>query len=356
MFRYYTVIIFISIVAMSIIQVSISKSWTLTRKKKTLFHLLFSAIAISAFCEWMGVYLQGSGSSTRILHILVKAVELSVAPFIGVLIASVIEEKRKRLVWIILGVHAVVEWISGIGGFIYYVDTDSRYGHGEFYWIYILAYLFAILYAIFVIIRNIRKYQYGGILYFLLVAAFMIGGIIIQSIDSELKVDYVVMSLSATMLYIFTLEMIQQTDEISELINRRGYENYISHLDERSVVIFFDMDKFKDVNDRYGHDVGDMCIGKTGRAIKKIYSHYGKCFRFGGDEFCVVLTKNIEGLERLNQNFLNEMEQKRQQETRLPYISIGYSFFDPKQGNIEDVVKEADQEMYQYKQEHRTAR
>lgn len=356
MFRYYTAIIFISIVAMTIIQVSISKSWTLARKKKILFHLLFSAIAVSAFCEWMGVYFQGSGSSTRIFHILVKAVELSVAPFIGVLIASVIEEKRKKLIWVILGIHAVVEWISGICGFIYYVDSDSNYIHGKFYWIYIMAYMMAISYAIFIIIRNIRKYQYGGMTYFLLVVAFMIGGIVIQSVDSELKVDYVVLALSATMLYIFTLEMIQQTDELTELINRRGYENFISHLDERCEIIFFDMDKFKEVNDRYGHDVGDICIGKTGRAIKKIYSHYGKCFRFGGDEFCVILTRNIDGVEKLNNSFIQEMERKRQQESRLPYISIGYSYYDPENGDVETAIKEADKSMYQCKQLHRADR
>ena len=356
MFRYYTAIIFISIVAMTIIQVSISKSWTLARKKKILFHLLFSAIAVSAFCEWMGVYLQGSGSSTRIFHIFVKAVELSVAPSIGVFIASVIEEKRKKLIWIVLGIHAVIEWISGIGGFVYYVDANSNYNHGEFYLIYILAYLMTILYAIFIIIRNIRKYQYGGITYFLLVVAFMIGGIVIQSVDSELKVDYVVLALSATMLYIFTLEMIQQTDELTELINRRGYENFISHLDERCAIIFFDMDKFKEVNDGYGHDVGDICIGKTGRAIKKIYSHYGKCFRFGGDEFCVILTRNIDGVEKLNKSFMQEMARKRQQESRLPYISIGYSYYDPENGDVEAAIKEADKSMYQYKQLHRTDR
>ncbi len=63
MLRYYTVIIFISIISMLIIQISISKSGTLTRSKKKLFHILFSTIAIAAFCEWMGSCLQGTGGA-----------------------------------------------------------------------------------------------------------------------------------------------------------------------------------------------------------------------------------------------------------------------------------------------------
>ncbi len=110
------------------------------------------------------------------------------------------------------------------------------------------------------------------------IVVFMLSGIVIQSIYSELKVDYAIMSVNAIMLYVFTLEMIQQTDQLTELINRRGYENYITHLDDECIVVFFDIDKFKEANDVNGHAYGDVCISRVGRAIKKIYYRYGKCF------------------------------------------------------------------------------
>ena len=65
---------------MIVIQVCIKKSNTLTEGRKKLFCKLFNAIIIAAVCEWLGNYLQGTGSATRTLHIMVKAVEFSVAP------------------------------------------------------------------------------------------------------------------------------------------------------------------------------------------------------------------------------------------------------------------------------------
>ena len=130
------------------------------------------------------------------------------------------------------------------------------------------------LYCIFLI--NVKKYQYNGIWYFVLLVVFMSTGIAIQLWDSSLKVDYITTAIAAIMLYVLTWEMIYQTDDLTELLNRRGYENYVAH-----------------------------------------------------------------------------MEEKRKKEQRLPYISIGYSFYDPEIQNVQDVVSEADQMMYQYKKDHR---
>ena len=336
------------------IQISVSKSWTLTKKKKTLFHYLFSTIALAAFCEWFGIYLQGTGTNTRPLHIIVKAIELSVAPMIGFLIAWLIEEQKPRFVFILIGLHAVAECLSGVFGYIYTIDADNVYRHGEFYWIYMVMYLLSCIYAVSVIIRNVKKYQYGGIAYFMGILIFMVGGIVIQLIDSTLKVDYVVLALTTIMLYVFTLEMIQQTDQLTELINRRGYENYISHIDEPCIILFFDIDRFKEANDRYGHTFGDACIAQTGKLIKKIYAKYGKCFRFGGDEFCAVLRDNPAQLESLNARFMEAMEQQRQKEKRFPTVSIGYAYYDPENGDIIKTLEEADKKMYEYKEAHRS--
>ena len=76
--NYYTVVTVLSIFSMMIIQVCIRKSNTLTRNRKRLFLELFNMIIIASICEWLGNYLQSGGSSTRIIHIVVKAIELSV--------------------------------------------------------------------------------------------------------------------------------------------------------------------------------------------------------------------------------------------------------------------------------------
>lgn len=353
MTKYYTAIIFLNIFAMIVVQVCIKKSNTLTEGRKKLFCKLFNAIIIAAACEWLGNYLQGTGSATRTLHIMVKAVEFSVAPAIGFFTAMIIERRYTKAIYIFLGVHAVLEWLSGLWGLIYYVDEFSNYSHGKFYFVYILTYLLSIVYGIYVAMKNVKKYQYNGIGYFLLIVVFMLTGIVMQLYDNSLKVDYVTVGIASMMLYIFTLEMINQTDELTELINRRGYENYISHIEEKCVILFFDVDNFKTINDTYGHALGDKVLSDVGRAIKMQYAKYGKCFRFGGDEFCVVLTKNTNQIEKLNENFLKTVAHLREKESRMPSVSIGYADFNPDSQNIKDAIGEADKMMYRFKEKYK---
>lgn len=334
-------------------QPCISNSNTLTASHKKRFRWLFTAIIISALCEWLGNLLQGGGEPTRILHIIVKTIELSVAPSIAFLFSQIIEKRGEKLVWGYLAVHAVIECLSGIFEFVFCVDENSVYHHSEFYWIYVLAYLLPIVYCVYIVVRNVKKYQYSGIGFFLLIVVFMIGGLAVQMWNGELKVDYMTLGIASILTYIFTLEMIQQTDELTELLNRRGYENCITHIDEKCVVVFFDVDKFKKANDTYGHAFGDSVLKKAGITIRKQYSKYGKCFRYGGDEFCAVITRNQENVEKMNGDFLAAIEKLKKSDTRMPSVSIGYAYYDPENQNIQDAIAEADKMMYEFKAAHR---
>lgn len=347
--NYYTAIIFLNIFAMLIIQLCISNSNTLTEGRKKQFYKLFNAIIIASFCEWLGNYLQGSGSMTRTIHIVVKTLELSIAPSIGFFTAWLIEKQKKKYVYIYLGVHAVLEVCSAFTGFIYYVDENSVYTHGPFYWIYILAYMLSVVYTIWIVLRNLKRYQYNGGKYFGLVILFMATGIVIQTVDSSLKVDYMALGIAAIMIYVFTLEMIYQTDELTELVNRRGFENYASHLQEKCVLLFIDVDDFKSVNDTYGHAYGDTVLKTIGRTIRKQYAEYGKCFRYGGDEFCVVITKSLGDIDAFNRATVRELDKLREKDPKLPTISIGYAYYDHNYENAMDSIAEADRMMYQHK-------
>lgn len=350
--KYYTVITFLNIFAMIIIQTCLCVSNTLTEERKKVFHKLFNLIIIAAFCEWFGNCLQGSGADTRLLHIVIKAIELSVAPAIPFFVSWIIEKQKEKKIYLYLLLHAILEWTSGIFGFIYYVDKDSNYLHAQFYWIYVAAYIFSIIYCMYTVMRNVKKYQYNGVRYFLLIGIFMLTGIMIQLYDSKLKVDYITIAIVAIMLYVFTLEMIYQTDELTELINRRGFENYSAHIEQKCVILFLDVDSFKAINDTYGHSFGDEVLKIIGKTIRTEYARYGKCFRYGGDEFCVILTKNINYLEGINKKFFDAMAQRREKEKRLPFVAIGYSYYDPQKQSLQDAIEKADQVMYKYKEIH----
>lgn len=354
MVGYYSAIVWLSIFAVVVIQISVGISSTLTKDKKKVFNLLFSAIAIATFCEWLGVLLQGTGSSTRIFHIVIKALELSIAPSIGFLISWVIELRKTKLALCFLAAHAVLEIFSGVFGFIYSVDSNSTYTHAKFYPIYIVAYLISIVYFIYVASKNMKRYQYNGLPFFAMVVVFMLSGIIVQLVNSEIRIVYVVLSIASIMMYVFTLEMVMQTDNLTELINRRGYENYVSHLDKECVILFFDVDDFKNANDKYGHSYGDSCLKKTGSALKIAYAKYGKCFRYGGDEFCVIMTKNVQNVSSANEIFKNTMAKMRSYDEKLPYVSIGYAHFYPENDNILTTIEEADKMMYADKSRRKT--
>ncbi len=348
---YYTVIVFLIISAMLIMQLFVSHNNTFLPAHKTLFRTLFAVIAAAALCEWLGASLQGAPRYTRAAHIVIKTCELSIAPSIGFLFAWIIDNRHRKIIWTFLAIHALAECLSGIFGFIYVVDENNIYSHAQGYWIYIACYILSALYCIAVVFRNVKKYQYRGGLVFLLIVLWMMAGIVVQLVNSSLKVDYVSVGMAAILVYVFTLEMIQQTDALTQLINRRGYENSIFHIEEKSIIIFFDVDSFKQVNDRYGHAFGDVVLRHFGQSIKRVYAPYGRCFRYGGDEFCVILTKNLDHVEELNDRFIQELAQLREQEPRLPGVSVGYARFTPGNDSIRDVIRQADEMMYRSKQQ-----
>lgn len=349
MFKYYTAIIFLSVFSMTVLQFCIGESNSLSLERKSLFRWLYSLIVIAAICEWLSVFLEGVAAPLHFLHVAMKVVELSIAPMIAFIFSWIIEKKDVKYIVLFLFGHFVLECLSGIFGFIWYIDASNCYHHGQFYFIYIISYIISAIYAMYIILGNMKKYQYHGTQFLCMIAVFLGSGIVLQLLDENIKVDYLALSMASMMLYVFTLEMIQQIDELTSLLNRRGYENCIAHMDKKCAVVFFDVDNFKIANDINGHAFGDHTLKEIGSAIKKNYAKYGKCFRYGGDEFCVILTSHLDDVNTLNHDFFYSIKELREKEKRLPGVTVGYAYYDPDNQNIQDVVNEADAMMYKYK-------
>ncbi|MDI6099450.1 GGDEF domain-containing protein [Actinoplanes sp. NEAU-A12] len=79
-------------------------------------------------------------------------------------------------------------------------------------------------------------------------------------------------------------------DELTGLANRRGYQAYLAAVDGTSyAVMMIDVDRFKAVNDNFGHDVGDVVLARLGHILSAHVRPTDLAARLGGDEFVVIL-------------------------------------------------------------------
>jgi diguanylate cyclase (GGDEF)-like protein len=353
MLKYYSAVIAICAFSMVVLIVNTFNSNTLTREQKELFRVLFSIIMVAAVCEWLGVILDGRPGHWRFIHIVVKTLEFSLSPCIAVVFTRIIQKMRMKLIFAVLIFHAVLEVLSGIFGFIFYVDANNNYYHGKFYVIYILAYLLSLVFALYNVLKGMKLYQYSGAKQFLMIAILILMGVVINLTDSSIRITFFTLGIASSMLYIVALEMIQQTDGLTGLLNRRGFDNSIAAEKDECVILFMDVDSFKMVNDVYGHDYGDYALRTIGGLMRKYYATYGKCFRYGGDEFAVIVTKRMNEVKKANDSFRDELAQIKAEDGKMPGVSIGYAAFDPKKDILTDVVKAADAKMYAIKRERK---
>lgn len=84
------------------------------------------------------------------------------------------------------------------------------------------------------------------------------------------------------------LQWLVTHDELTELPNRRHFYNLAPALLDGAVVMMMDLNKFKSINDSYGHRAGDAVIKEVGHRIDRTL-HYGLVARLGGDEFAAVV-------------------------------------------------------------------
>lgn len=134
-------------------------------------------------------------------------------------------------------------------------------------------------------------------------------------------------------------------DPLTGLYNRRMLkeaEKKIAHnsmrrignnpeIDSRIGIIIFDIDLFKQINDRYGHDVGDFVIKEVGSKINRRLREGDLAFRWGGEEFLVILFQiNPAGIEKFCRDILSEMncQELHFRQTKLKVTcSLGFSLF-----------------------------
>lgn len=152
------------------------------------------------------------------------------------------------------------------------------------------------------------------------------------------------------------------TDELTQILNRRGAENKINDLLKYKTpfaLVLVDLNKFKPINDIYGHEAGDEILIHVASQLTKCLRRRDILSRWGGDEFVIVLPN-------LSRSDVEEVVVKVKEHIETPlYIAsqkislsvgaaLGVSFFPEDQRSLKGLIANADKAMYASKELNRT--
>ena len=158
----------------------------------------------------------------------------------------------------------------------------------------------------------------------------------------------------------YNLTISSTLDKLTGVYNRKYFEEALLFLLDNArleknefAVIMFDIDDFKGVNDKYGHQTGDEVLVKLTKEVKKCIGKGDIIGRYGGEEFIVLLPNvNKEKAINMAEKIRTNVEDARiLGDKRKVTISIGIAMSAYEPLNSEEIIERADQALYKAKNE-----
>ena len=154
------------------------------------------------------------------------------------------------------------------------------------------------------------------------------------------------------------LEEKSNLDALTKAFNRRALENYLEKLTQKEHIkrelhlLMIDIDNFKQINDKYGHVAGDKILVFIAHTLKKTLRDGDKVFRFGGEEFVVILNRiDTQNCIKIAERILQLISSNKliyKNDTIQVTVSAGGTKFVP--GDTpESILERADKALYEAK-------
>ncbi|MDO5481185.1 MAG: GGDEF domain-containing protein [Candidatus Saccharibacteria bacterium] len=180
---------------------------------------------------------------------------------------------------------------------------------------------------------------------------------IIFLIASTLMDFYIQRLRISQMTYIRQIETERDTDGLTKLLTKDAGRTQIEEemkAGRQGALIIFDLDNFKEVNDTYGHLIGDTILSAVGMILKQSFRAQDITSRFGGDEFLIYMS-GVTDSELIEQRAAQIHDQMAELAAKLPgadtvSCSFGVAFFSADETQYLELFERADQALYSAKQ------
>lgn len=156
-----------------------------------------------------------------------------------------------------------------------------------------------------------------------------------------------------------TYKDLANTDFLTGLKNRNALSVDLNNIelsrDKQSLsIMMLDLDGLKQVNDNYGHTIGDQYIKRCCELIRSCIPKDSTIYRMGGDEFIVVLQGyNETDIDAMIHEIIHKTKKENEKQIYTFSISIGSAHYNNEDRTIMDTIKRADKIMYEFKKLHK---
>lgn len=271
--------------------------------------------------------------------------------------------RKKLLLAIPMVIGLIIIFVNLFTPCVYYIDEDNVYSRKFLYNGLFVIDVFYMGYAIVICILSKVK---GGILKFFPIYLYIgpiLLGLIVETAIPGIAISWPCQAVAIAGVLASMQNEIIYRDQLTGLHNR-VYLNYIQKTmlakgNCHITGVMLDMDNFKQINDTYGHAVGDIALQQMARILKEAVGDMGNVIRYAGDEFIVLINSHkqviIDACLDEIKRCVDKFNESKISEYKLS-ASMGYSTYNPKKQTVDDFMNIIDQRMYEDKKNNHNSR
>jgi len=256
-------------------------------------------------------------------------------------------------------INAILAHLSPRYGYVFSITESYSATPGPLYpliFVVSVVLLFLSILYVFLHRHELARSDYRSLVMFTLppmVAAF------IQPFDPSGTILWPAMTLSILIIYVNIQSKITNTDPLTGVYNRREFDRLSKQIEqlkvkEKVAAIMIDIDDFKQINDEFSHQMGDLTLREIADILKRSVRKDDFISRIGGDEFCIIIQIEKDDtlfdiVRRIHEN-IHYFNRRRLHLIPIK-LSMGYGIYEESYySGFEDFLNKLDRKMYDDKQ------
>jgi len=277
--------------------------------------------------------------------------------FIGKHMNGDLKKPHKIFVEMICLVAAIVLVINLFQPIVFSINSNNQYIRTSYYYVFMGCCFYLILDGILTYVVAVKK---GGVTKYFPIWIFVfpiVLGSVLQSFVYGVSLIWSTSSVSvAGFMVCYSMESIY-VDPLTGAYNRRYIDSIVQKLSRKHGKydisgLVIDINKFKSINDTFGHEIGDEALIRSAKILKNITGNLGSVIRTGGDEFLVILnTQNEEEITEIIEKIRLTLwdSNKSQKYKYFLDFAIGHGNYYPNQESFDEFLTKVDKLMYEDK-------